>query len=346
MQSILIPFICVWGEGLLVCRLEVLAVVTARGVSWGDGDGCGGGEQYMVCDARRGGHVSTGSRALDGKLSLIIIAEKALPRLCNIQHALNNDARSFTFYYTAPKVESYLLVSDLKYPGCFLCRYQSHGPACGRNITNNVTCLALAVETELLDSVVLGEERFHTWTESPMAQCSEYNSYRAITGSSNVERGCCLDGWPAERSCPYKQLACPAIGGGSEVTFKPFVPRLSVREGFLALTSTDGNKIKLIWSSFISKLQADYILHISTTEALFTLLDLANDFYLEPCGCRLPVIYVTLYSQLAPDINESAGESCHNGGANAKDSVGLRNTPNPISSGTRVGMKEGYRQEP
>ncbi|KAG8247373.1 hypothetical protein J6590_062436 [Homalodisca vitripennis] len=44
----------------------------------------------------------------------------------------------------------------------------------------------------------------------------------------------------AERSCPCKRPACPAIGGGSEVTFKPLVPRLSVREGFLALTSPDG----------------------------------------------------------------------------------------------------------
>ncbi|KAG8320243.1 hypothetical protein J6590_072697 [Homalodisca vitripennis] len=31
------------------------------------------------------------------------------------------------------------------------------------------------------------------------------------------------------------QPACPAFDGGSEVTFKPLVPRLSVREGFLAL---------------------------------------------------------------------------------------------------------------
>ncbi|KAG8284034.1 hypothetical protein J6590_003726, partial [Homalodisca vitripennis] len=47
-----------------------------------------------------------------------------------------------------------------------------------------------------------------------------------------------LLGWvTAERSCPCKQPACPAIGGGSEVTFKPLVPRLSVREGFVALTS-------------------------------------------------------------------------------------------------------------
>ncbi|KAG8292057.1 hypothetical protein J6590_047959 [Homalodisca vitripennis] len=41
----------------------------------------------------------------------------------------------------------------------------------------------------------------------------------------------------AERSCPCKRPACPVIGGGPEVTFKPLVPRLSVREGFLALTS-------------------------------------------------------------------------------------------------------------
>ncbi|KAG8262484.1 hypothetical protein J6590_052129 [Homalodisca vitripennis] len=46
----------------------------------------------------------------------------------------------------------------------------------------------------------------------------------------------------AERSCPHKP-ACPAIGGGSEVTFKPLVRRLSVREGFLALTSP--GKIRL-----------------------------------------------------------------------------------------------------
>ncbi|KAG8306458.1 hypothetical protein J6590_046773 [Homalodisca vitripennis] len=29
----------------------------------------------------------------------------------------------------------------------------------------------------------------------------------------------------AERSCPCKQPACPAIGGGSVVTFKQLVPR-------------------------------------------------------------------------------------------------------------------------
>ncbi|KAG8331747.1 hypothetical protein J6590_035705 [Homalodisca vitripennis] len=61
------------------------------------------------------------------------------------------------------------------------------------------------------------------------------SGYRKITRSSNVGM---LLGWvTAERSYPCKQPACPAIGGGSEVTFKPLVPRLSVREGFLALAS-------------------------------------------------------------------------------------------------------------
>ncbi|KAG8275414.1 hypothetical protein J6590_086536 [Homalodisca vitripennis] len=47
-----------------------------------------------------------------------------------------------------------------------------------------------------------------------------------------------LLGWvTTERSCPCKQPACPDIVGGSEVTLKPLVPRLSVREGFLVLTS-------------------------------------------------------------------------------------------------------------
>ncbi|KAG8247704.1 hypothetical protein J6590_055650 [Homalodisca vitripennis] len=45
-----------------------------------------------------------------------------------------------------------------------------------------------------------------------MAQCSGYNGYRKITESSNVT---------AERFCPCKQSACPAVDGGSEVTFKP-----------------------------------------------------------------------------------------------------------------------------
>ncbi|KAG8329512.1 hypothetical protein J6590_084349, partial [Homalodisca vitripennis] len=52
-----------------------------------------------------------------------------------------------------------------------------------------------------------------------------------------------------ERSCPCKQPACPAVGGGSEVTFKPLVPRLSVREGFLALNSP--GKIKPLYFTLL-----------------------------------------------------------------------------------------------
>ncbi|KAG8290993.1 hypothetical protein J6590_071685 [Homalodisca vitripennis] len=66
----------------------------------------------------------------------------------------------------------------------------------------------------------------------PRAQCS--NGYN---GSSN-QAWLLLRWMTAEQSCTYKQPACSAIGGGgSEVTFEPLVSRLSVREGFLSLTS-------------------------------------------------------------------------------------------------------------
>ncbi|KAG8307348.1 hypothetical protein J6590_024998 [Homalodisca vitripennis] len=52
----------------------------------------------------------------------------------------------------------------------------------------------------------------------PRAQCSGYDE------SINVERAWLLLVWvTAERSCPCKQSACPAVGGGSEVTFKRYV---------------------------------------------------------------------------------------------------------------------------
>ncbi|KAG8275801.1 hypothetical protein J6590_078779 [Homalodisca vitripennis] len=60
-----------------------------------------------------------------------------------------------------------------------------------------------------------------------MAQCSGYNGYRKITRSSNVTD---------ERSCPCKLPACPAIGGGSEVTFKPLVPSIKNIDGHIRLT--------------------------------------------------------------------------------------------------------------
>ncbi|KAG8329288.1 hypothetical protein J6590_089990 [Homalodisca vitripennis] len=59
-----------------------------------------------------------------------------------------------------------------------------------------------------------------------------------ISRTMRIFRAWLLLGWvTAERSCPCKQPACLTIGGDSEVTFKPLVPRLSVIEGFLALTS-------------------------------------------------------------------------------------------------------------
>ncbi|KAG8276532.1 hypothetical protein J6590_064026 [Homalodisca vitripennis] len=61
-----------------------------------------------------------------------------------------------------------------------------------------------------------------------------------------------LFGWvTAERFCPCKQPACPAIGEGSEVILKPLVSRLSVREGSLALSSpeTTQHPSKFSWES-------------------------------------------------------------------------------------------------
>ncbi|KAG8248519.1 hypothetical protein J6590_038222 [Homalodisca vitripennis] len=58
----------------------------------------------------------------------------------------------------------------------------------------------------------------------PMVQCSGYSDYREITRSSNVERGCCLDGWPLSDPVLASKPACPAIGGGSEVTLSRWSP--------------------------------------------------------------------------------------------------------------------------
>ncbi|KAG8316201.1 hypothetical protein J6590_057398 [Homalodisca vitripennis] len=88
----------------------------------------------------------------------------------------------------------------------------------------------------MTNSYHLGRE-ISTVAARDVVQCSGYGGYREVTESSNLT---------AERSCPCKQPACPTIsGGGSEVTFKPLVPRLSVREGFLAFTSP--GKIRLLY---------------------------------------------------------------------------------------------------
>ncbi|KAG8252182.1 Solute carrier 2, facilitated glucose transporter member 4 [Homalodisca vitripennis] len=66
-----------------------------------------------------------------------------------------------------------------------------------------------------------------------MAQCCGYNSFRKITGSSNVE-------------VIFK------------VTFKPLVLRLSVREGFIALTSA--GKIRLLYFTKLQRFEQIAIL--------------------------------------------------------------------------------------
>ncbi|KAG8268530.1 hypothetical protein J6590_023908 [Homalodisca vitripennis] len=75
--------------------------------------------------------------------------------------------------------------------------------------------------------------------KSPTLQFHQCDNRVQLLSQDNwikQRRAWLLLGWViAKRSCPCKQPACPAIGRGSEVTFKPLIPRLSVREGFLAL---------------------------------------------------------------------------------------------------------------
>ncbi|KAG8284133.1 hypothetical protein J6590_003826 [Homalodisca vitripennis] len=67
-----------------------------------------------------------------------------------------------------------------------------------------------------------------------MAQCSGYGVYDKIVKQRRA--WLLLGRVTAERSCPCKQPACPAIGGGSEVTFKPLVPRWYRMTGRSAMT--------------------------------------------------------------------------------------------------------------
>ncbi|KAG8281503.1 hypothetical protein J6590_056880 [Homalodisca vitripennis] len=53
-----------------------------------------------------------------------------------------------------------------------------------------------------------------------------------------------LLGWvTAERSCPCKQPACPAVGGGLKVTFKPLVPNEGLPTRGLRLKSRRVHKV-------------------------------------------------------------------------------------------------------
>ncbi|KAG8294453.1 hypothetical protein J6590_102613 [Homalodisca vitripennis] len=93
-------------------------------------------------------------------------------------------------------------------------------PGLKRNIPKKIVCE--------LHSTMLSSRRPTTVDANRLSRDNRIKQRRAWL----------LLGWViAERSYPCKQPACPAIGAGLEVTFKPLVPRLSVREGFLSLTS-------------------------------------------------------------------------------------------------------------
>ncbi|KAG8304894.1 hypothetical protein J6590_083338 [Homalodisca vitripennis] len=90
----------------------------------------------------------------------------------------------------------------------------------------------------------------HLSSDASIERQAGYNRYRRI----KQRRAWLRFRWmTAERSCPCKQPSCPAIGGGSEVTFKPLVPKLSVREGVLALASPglqfDSNYLRSLGSN-------------------------------------------------------------------------------------------------
>ncbi|KAG8284080.1 hypothetical protein J6590_003771 [Homalodisca vitripennis] len=81
-------------------------------------------------------------------------------------------------------------------------------------------------------SIDCSHDRVNPWRTVRVRRLSRDNRIKQ-------RRAWLLLGWvTAERFCPCKQPNCTAIAGGSEVTFKPLVPSLSVREGFLALTSS------------------------------------------------------------------------------------------------------------
>ncbi|KAG8314172.1 hypothetical protein J6590_098532 [Homalodisca vitripennis] len=83
----------------------------------------------------------------------------------------------------------------------------------------------------------------------PMALCSGYSGYRKITELSNPEG-----------FCAYKQPAFPAVGGGSEVNSKTLISKLSVTEGFVALTSSGKIRHPLLFYVLLLVLSPNVIL--------------------------------------------------------------------------------------
>ncbi|KAG8335304.1 hypothetical protein J6590_071894 [Homalodisca vitripennis] len=91
-----------------------------------------------------------------------------------------------------------------------------------------------------------------------LMRCNGYGCYTRDNHIKQRRVWLLLGRVTAEGSCPCKQSACPAICGGSEVTFKPLVPSLSYREGFLAKTSPEKRKAsantRVKWKALLQRL--------------------------------------------------------------------------------------------
>ncbi|KAG8302814.1 hypothetical protein J6590_025092 [Homalodisca vitripennis] len=84
-----------------------------------------------------------------------------------------------------------------------------------------------------------------------------------------LRRAWLLLGWvTAERSFPCKQPACPAIGGGSEVTFKSLTPRLSTIRSLSEIALYSRPKCALTQGRDVSlmKLEAGTTIELNNTE--------------------------------------------------------------------------------
>ncbi|KAG8304903.1 hypothetical protein J6590_083110 [Homalodisca vitripennis] len=138
-------------------------------------------------------------------------------------------------------------------------RCYSRGVGCVSPVIT-ICKLRLAGSTLFLESEVILREvtmKLKSVTPSDPRRCTKWKWVRRLSQDNQIKqrRAWLLLGQvTAERSCPCKRPACPAIGGGSEVTFKPLVPRLSVREGFLALTSPVLSQSQLLNNTLVNAL--------------------------------------------------------------------------------------------
>ncbi|KAG8319657.1 hypothetical protein J6590_086872 [Homalodisca vitripennis] len=156
------------------------------------------------------------------------------------------EAKHFTcIVYVDKDTSEYLVVSEEREAKHFTCIVyvdkdtSEYVVVSEEREAKHFTCIVY-VDKDTSEYVVVSEER--------EAKQSVTISRLDINNRMKHRRAWLLLEWvTAERSCPCKQPACQTIGGGSEVTFKPLVPRLSVREGFLALTSPGKTRDSLLF---------------------------------------------------------------------------------------------------